>query len=206
MRWGLVPYWTKGVLLKHSTINVRAETIDPTVPRQTVPYRRAWKHGQRCIILANGYYEWYDAGTGERQPYYIRPIDSEGSSFMFAGLWDATTTTDGVEILSCAIITLPANELMASIHGDRQRMPAILPAADAEMWLKGSPQDAWRVLKQYPAEKMMVWRVSEKVNNPENDGPELIERLVEVPAIDLPCNAPVFRPRPAHGLPLSQNV
>ncbi len=182
MRWGLVPHWAKGVPPRHSIINASLETIDPSAPKQAVPYRRPWKYGQRCIILANGFYEWQDNGAGKRQPFYIRPNDpGEGASFMFAGLWESSTTADGVEILSCTIITMPANELMAKIHNDKQRMPAILEAQDVDTWLSVSPEAAHKVLKPYPSELMMAWRVSKKVNSPTNNSPELLMPLISQP-------------------------
>lgn len=170
MRWGLIPGFAHGIAGKFNTINCRIETME-TGPA----YRTAWKRGQRCIILASGFYEWHTNDDGTRQPYYIRPSDpDEGAAFMLAGLWDSSTTAEGVEILSCTIITMPANELMAEIHNDKQRMPAILEPEDAATWLTGSADTARQVLKQYPSELMMGYKVSSRVNAAKNNGSELL--------------------------------
>lgn len=101
-------------------------------------------------------------------------LSDPDAAFMLAGLRDSSTTAEGVDVLSCTIITMPANELMAEIHNDKQRMPAILEPEDAATWLTGSADAAKLVLKQYPAELMMAYKVSSRVNAAKNNGPELL--------------------------------
>jgi putative SOS response-associated peptidase YedK len=125
LRWGLVPFFARGVPPKYSTINARVETIE-TAPS----YRGPWKRGQRCMLLASGFYEWHIKEDGTKQPYYITVADQE--LFGFAGLWDRSEAADGAAIESATIITMPANLLMAEIHNGRARMPAILAVEQRE--------------------------------------------------------------------------
>ncbi len=168
LRWGLVPFFAKGKPGPYSTINARLETI--TTQNS---YRGPWARGQRCLQLASGFYEWHEA-NGRKAPYYIHLADQE--LFAFASLWDRSVGEDTV-IESCAIITLPANELMHDIHntgGRPHRMPAILRREDLEIWLSGSAEEARAVLKPYPADLMVAYEVSTRVNSSKNNGPELI--------------------------------
>lgn len=172
-RWGLIPNFAKGVAGKYTTFNARIESFE-TGPA----FRTAWKRSQRCIILVSGFYEWHNNENGSRQPYYIRPSDPDtGAGFIMAGLWDSSTTAEGVETLSCTIITMPANELMAEIHNDKHRMPAILAQEDVDTWLSGSAEAARAVLKQYPSELMMGYKVSNRVNASRNNGAELLQAI-----------------------------
>jgi putative SOS response-associated peptidase YedK len=168
MRWGLIPQFANGEAGAYSTINARVETM-----RTSPAYRMAWRKGQRCLVLASAFYEWQDV-PGGRQPHYIGCADQE--VFAFAGLWDSSTAPDGNTILSCTIITLPASPLMAQIHNSKQREPAILCVADHDAWLGGTAEEAMACLRQYPDELRSAWPVSRQVNNPRNDGPELIAR------------------------------
>ncbi len=173
MRWGLIPFFAKGIAGHYNTINCRIESME-TSPA----YRHAWKNGQRCIMPVSGFYEWHVNEDGAKQPFYIRPSDpSEEACFICAGLWDASTTAEGETILSCTMITMHANELMTEIHNTKERMPALLEAEDAEAWLNGTPDEARNALKQYQSELMIAWRVSKKVNNSRNDGSDLIQPL-----------------------------
>jgi putative SOS response-associated peptidase YedK len=128
MRWGLVPFFAHGATPKYSTINARAETL-----ATAASYRMPWRRGQRCILPAAGFYEWQLAADGSKIPWFIRTADQE--VFGFAGLWDRSVGTDGTELLSCTIVTLPANALLARIHNVKQRMPAILDRGDQADWL-----------------------------------------------------------------------
>jgi putative SOS response-associated peptidase YedK len=176
MRWGLVPFFANGVPPKYSTINARAETIDTSAA-----FRGCWQRGQRCIIPAAGFYEWHTQDDGQRWPYYIRPTGDD-DLFAIAGLWDRSVSAVGEETLSCTVITLAANKLLARIHNDKQRMPAIIDRADIETWLSGSTQDARTLLKPYPSERMVAWPVSKSVNTPKNNNPDLIRPVdVDVP-------------------------
>jgi putative SOS response-associated peptidase YedK len=171
LRWGLIPYFAQGIPPKYSTINARIETV-----QTAASYRGPWARGQRCLVVARGFYEWQTQADGKsRVPYYIHLNDQD--IFAFAGLWDSSRTDAGAWIESCVHITLPANRLLGEIHNSKQRMPAILAREDREAWLSGSPEEAWATLKPYPDEHMVAWPVSTRVNKPDNDEPELIEPL-----------------------------
>ena len=169
LRWGLIPYFAQGVPPKYSTINARIETV------QTAPsYRGPWNRGQRCLVVAQGFYEWQtQSDRKSRVPYYIHLNDQE--IFAFAGLWDASKTAQGTWVESCVHLTMPANHLLAEIHNTQRRMPAILARKDREAWLSGSPEEAWASLKPYPDEHLVAWPVSSRVNKPANDDAQLIE-------------------------------
>ena len=126
---------------------------------------------------AAGFYEWQVQPDGTKQPYYIRPAGDD-EVFSIAALWDRSRTDSGEDVLSCAIITMPANELLAEIHNAKQRMPLILPPEAVDTWLAGTPEEAKALLVPYPSELMRAHPVSKRVNKPENDDPELLT-LVE---------------------------
>lgn len=124
-----------------------------------------------------GFYEWKLMPDGKtKQPYFIRP-SANRTTFALAALWDRSVTPIGEEILSCAVITMPANELLREIHNTKQRMPAILQHEDIDAWLSGSPEQARAVLHEYPSDHMVAWPVSKRVNAPANNGPDLIEPI-----------------------------
>jgi len=162
MRWGLVPFFAHGVAPRYSTINARAETL-----ATAASYRMPWRRGQRCILPAAGFYEWQLAPDGTKIPWFIRTADQE--IFGFAGLWDRSVGTDGTEVLSCTIVTLPANALLARIHNAKHRMPAILERGDQADWLGGDAAGAERALRPYPEARLLAWPVSRRVNSPRND-------------------------------------
>lgn len=166
MRWGLIPFFAHGVPGKYSTINARAETV-ATSPA----YRGAWKRAQRCLIPANGFYEWQEVAGG-KQPWFIRLRDSE--LFAFAGLWDRSVTAAGEAIHSCAIVTLPATPFMAEIHNTRQREPALIRPQEQADWLGSDPAAAQAVLHGAAPGELVAHRVSRRVNSPRNQGPELL--------------------------------
>lgn len=170
MRWGLVPFFAHGETPRYSTINARVETL-----ATAASYRMPWRRGQRCILPAAGFYEWHVDADGTKTPWFIR--DADRAVFGFAGLWDRSVRTDGSEVYSCTIVTLPANPLLARIHNVRQRMPAILGRAAQADWLGEDPAAAARALQPYPAERLRAWPVSRRVNSPRNDGAELIAPL-----------------------------
>jgi putative SOS response-associated peptidase YedK len=169
LRWGLVPAWAKGIPPKLSTINARVETV-ATAPS----YRGPWKHRQRCILPAIGFYEWQIRESG-KQPFYIHLVDQ--LLFGFAGLWDASIAADGAVLESCTVLTMPANPLMAEIHNAKARMPAILRREDHDAWLTGDAEAAMRCLVPYPQELMRAYPVSTAVNSPRSNGPRLIEPM-----------------------------
>jgi putative SOS response-associated peptidase YedK len=170
LRWGLVPFFARGKIGSYSTINARVETVETSAS-----YRTPWKRGQRCVLPAQGFYEWHVNGDSSKQPFYIHLNDQP--VFGFAGLWDKSIAEDGTVIESCTIITLPANSLMADIHNGRARMPAILAREQRETWLSGSADAARGALQGYPQELMVAYPVGKQVNSVRNNGAGLIEPL-----------------------------
>ena len=171
MRWGLIPYFARGVPPKYSTINARVETV-----RTAASYRGPWNRGQRCLVVVRGFFEWQvQADCKTKMPFYIRVNDQD--VFAFAGLWDSSRTDAGDRIESCTHITVPANGLVGEIHNTKQRMPAILAKEDREAWLTGSTEEAWAALKPYPDEHTIAWPVSTRVNSLRNNDAQLITPL-----------------------------
>jgi putative SOS response-associated peptidase YedK len=169
MRFGLIPFFAKGVAGGYSTINARVETIETSAC-----FRGPWKRGQRCLVLASGFYEWHLLADGKsKQPYFIKPADQE--SFAFAGLWDSSKAADGTVTYSFTIITLPASPLMAEIHNTKLRQPALLSADDCRTWLDGSAEQGRALLQPYPDDLMVAWPVSKRVNSPQTNDEKLIE-------------------------------
>jgi putative SOS response-associated peptidase YedK len=170
LRWGLIPFFARGVPPKYSTINARIETV-----QTAASYRGPWKRGQRCLVVAQGFYEWQVQTDGKTKvPFYIHTNDQD--VFAFAGLWDASRNDAGEYIESVTHITVPANGLLGEIHNAQQRMPAILEKSDREAWLTGTPEEAWETLVPYPDDLMVAWPVSTRVNTPKNNDAKLIER------------------------------
>jgi putative SOS response-associated peptidase YedK len=170
LRWGLVPFFAKGVPPRYSTINARLETL-----ATAASYRRPWARGQRCIQVAAGFYEWQLSADGRKLPYFIHLADRE--VFGFAGIWERSVTAEGITVESCAHITLPANDLLRDIHNagsHPHRMPAILKAEDHETWLSGSVAAAQETLSAYPADLMVAYPVSRRVNAPKHNDADLI--------------------------------
>jgi putative SOS response-associated peptidase YedK len=176
LRWGLVPFFAKGIPPKYSTINATIEKLT-----DGVSWRGPWRRGQRCILPAQGFYEWHLNEDGSKTPFFITCADQP--IFGFAGLWDSSRTADGTLLESCTIITMPPNPLLAEIHNVKQRMPAILQSEDIEAWLTASPDEARATLKPYPADSMVAWPVSPRVNTPRNNHASLIEK--ETPAVNV---------------------
>lgn len=170
MRWGLIPRFASGRPPMYSTINAAVEKLETTRT-----WRGPWTRGQRCILPALGFYEWHVLPGGTRHPYYIACADQP--LFAFAGLWDRSRADDGSETLSCAVVTLPANERMREIHNGGAnpfRMPAILAPAGVEAWLSGVPERARAALKPYPSIATVAYPVSPRVNSPENNDADLL--------------------------------
>ena len=160
MRWGLVPSWAKNPSIGSRLLNARAETLPEKPSFRTALTRR------RCIVPADGFYEWKKQGKA-KQPMRIHRKDDE--LFAFAGLWDEWQSPDGSPLRSCTIITVGPNELMASIHN---RMPAMLCPEDEGAWLKGSLQsvpELLSLLTPYPDEEIEAYPVSANVNSVAND-------------------------------------
>lgn len=159
MRWGLIPYWAYGVPLRASTINATVERID-----SAPSYKEPWQRGQRCILVMGGFYEPHVNEDGSREPYFLHLVDRE--VFGVAGLWERSRREDGSYVLSCTLITVPANRLLAQVHNDKQRMPAILAEEDHDLWLHGDHAQARAALRPYPDELLVAWQVLRRVNNP----------------------------------------
>jgi putative SOS response-associated peptidase YedK len=177
MRWGLIPFFAKGVAPRYSTINATVEKLD-----SGAVWSGPWKRAQRCILPAAGFYEWHLDAAGEKHPYFIHLADQE--VFGFAGLWDRSFNAAGTAIESCAIITVPGNDLMRQVHNTGThpyRMPAILTPGDYDAWLKGGAAEARSVLRQYPQDVMIAYQVSARVNSSQNDDEKLVE---PVPSTD----------------------
>lgn len=170
MHWGLIPHWAKRPDTSYRMINARAETV-----AEKPAFRNAFRH-RRCLIPADGYYEWKALVHG-KQPYYFSMKD--GRPFCFAGLWERWQPEDGEARESCTIITTGANALGAEIH---HRMPVILPADDYDRWLDPRIQQAdemLALLQPYPPQAMRVYPVSTLVNNARVDEARCITPLVD---------------------------
>jgi len=167
LRWGLIPRWADDPSIGNRMINARAETV-----AGKPSFRQAFKK-RRCLVVADGFFEWKKIG-GKKQPYYIHLKDDQ--PFGFAGLWERWNR-EGEEIQSCTIITTEPNELMKPIHN---RMPVIVQSTDYDRWLDPDFEDGkalQQVLRRYPAELMEAYPVSTLVNNPRNEAPGCIERF-----------------------------
>ena len=174
VRWGLVPFWAKDLKFGYRTINARAETV-ATAPAFRDAFRR-----RRCLVVADGFYEWQKRNGG-KQPYLVRVRGS--GPFAFAGLWESwTDKASGERTESCTIIVTRANALVAPIH---DRMPVILAPADYAAWLDPAAADGRTLLRPYPAESMEAWPVSPRVGNVKNDDAELAEPVAVQSALDL---------------------
>lgn len=166
-QWGLIPAWAKDPKIGSRMINARSETL-----AEKPSFKNAYKR-RRCLVLADGFYEWKKAeGSRTKTPIYIRL--ASGEPFGFAGLWESWHGPDGAHMLSCTIITTTPNQLLAEIH---DRMPVILPGQAYEQWLdpaERAPDQLQGLLKPYPAAEMSAHPVSTLVNNPKNDTPQCI--------------------------------
>ncbi len=169
MIWGLVPSWSKGPDTRYSMINARAETINVKPA-----YKGAFRH-RRCLIPANGFYEWRKLPDGSKQPYYISAED--GDILSFAGVWEDWLGPDGSEIDSFAIVTVPGKGMIRQVH---DRMPVILPPDTHSAWLDPETQkrEAMALLQSGTSEGITMKPVSTMVNATRNDHPGLIEETV----------------------------
>lgn len=165
LNWGLVPAWAKDPAIANRMINARAETVI-----EKPAFRSAFQY-RRCLIPADGYYEWATMG-GRKQPYYVRP--KEGGLFGFAGLYEHWRDPQR-SVDSCTIITTDANEVTRSVHA---RMPVILPLAAYAHWLDYDNNDLdalAALLAPAPSDAMRIDPVSVRVNDVKNDDAALIE-------------------------------
>ncbi len=170
--WGLIPSWAKDPEIGNRMINARAETLT-----EKPAFRAAFRR-RRCLVLADGFYEWRQVpGSKRKIPMYIKL--ASGKPFAFAGLWEVWHSPDGSVIPSATIITTHPNALMEPIHN---RMPVILPQEAYDIWLTTGEQDPEllsSLLKPYPPEEMVAHPVSTLVNDPKNELPDCILPLAE---------------------------
>mgnify|MGYP001205282563 CR=1 FL=1 len=167
MRWGLIPSWAKDPAAMRPAVNARAETLDSR------PSFRTSLINRRCLIPANGFYEWKKSGK-VTSPYYIHRKDEE--LFAFAGLYDLWRSPDGELIRTCVIITTPPNLLVSRYH---DRMPAILSPDEEARWVDPRPlseHERRMLLVPYPDDLLEAYPVSSAVNSPCNEGQNLIVR------------------------------
>jgi putative SOS response-associated peptidase YedK len=165
-RWGLVPSWAKDIAIGSRMINARAETLDEKPSFRTLLRRR------RCLVLADGFYEWRRNSDGSKTP--LRILMQDGAAFAMAGLWDVWNTPQGERLRICTIITTEPNSLAAQIH---DRMPAILTHTAEGEWLNkfnDDPAYLKSLLAPYSAADMYAYPVSPRVNSVRNEGVELI--------------------------------
>ncbi len=170
MRWGFVPSPVQGAVTRLGAAHISSRLLDTSRD-----FGKAWLHGQRCIVPLAGFYVWQRAPQGFRQPYYVRVVNRE--VFGAAAVWARAVTDDDDVIESCALVMVPANELMAEIDNVGQRMPAILTRETYEKWLGGTPVDARDLLQTYPASRMVGHTVSPRVNLLKYDDASLIRPL-----------------------------
>jgi putative SOS response-associated peptidase YedK len=160
MRWGLLPSWAKDMSIGYKTINARSETV-----ATTPSFREAFK-SQRCLVPADGFYEWEKNGK-TKQPYCFEVKD--GELFAFAGLWDRWISPQGELVESCTILTTTPNSLLADIH---DRMPVILSPDDYDLWLDPAfshTSSVSGILKPFDPAVMRRYPVSARVNQVQND-------------------------------------
>lgn len=173
-RWGFTPPWLEEAKKAPPPINARAETLS-----ERPMFRGALRY-QRCLIPADGFYEWKPIpGVKRKQPFFVRL--EGGQMFAFAGLYANAPANEDNEP-SCAIITTEANELMSQIH---DRMPAILSPDEEQAWLdrqENRSQQVVRLLRPYPSDEMEAYPVSTLVNSAGSEGPQLIEPAPEPPS------------------------
>lgn len=167
MRWGLVPSWAGDMKSGYATFNARADSV-----ASKPAFRSAWRAGRRCLVLADGFYEWRKT---DKQPFFITLGNRQPMAL--AGLWDIWKPTAGDAVHSCTVITTDANALIRDIH---DRMPVILGPEDWAAWLGEDPaSDPASLLKSFPPERMMLWPVNKRVGNVKNDDASLIVRVSE---------------------------
>ena len=166
MRWGLVPFWAKDLKIGNRMINTKSETL-----AEKASFRNAFKK-RRCLVLADGFYEWHKEGK-EKIPTYI--FQKSREPFAFAGLWETWKSPEDEVLKSCTIVTTEPNSFIVPIHN---RMPALLSEEAEALWLDPMTEDPevlQRLLVPSPPELMDSYPISTLVNYPKNQGRELIE-------------------------------
>jgi putative SOS response-associated peptidase YedK len=165
LKWGFIPSWAKDEKIAYKMINAKSETV------LEKPAFRQSLFKKRCIIPADGFYEWKSVGNGKQPMRFV--LNSRGL-FSMAGLYDTWVSADGVKVHTCTILTTQANDLVRGIH---DRMPCILTSEQAAVWLNRNEQDPLRLLsllQPFPSETMTVYPVSNRVGNVKHDDPDCI--------------------------------
>lgn len=168
LKWGLVPSWAKDQKVGYKMINARAETA-----AEKPSFRHAFKK-KRCLVIADAFYEWKRTDDG-KTPMLARM--KSGKPFAFAGLWETWKSPEGEVVNSCTILTTEANGLMGAIH---DRMPVILTEEGEKTWLDPKIEDPHilgKLLKPFDSAEMEAFEVSDAVNSPKHNGPELIQKV-----------------------------
>jgi putative SOS response-associated peptidase YedK len=166
VRWGMVPRWAKDPSIGHRMINARGETV-ATKPAFRNAFRR-----HRCLVPANGFYEWTQGADGRKQPLWIGMRDA--GVFGFAGLCERWLGPDGQPLDTCTILTTQANAMIAKLH---DRMPVIVGPEDYARWLDPDDVAPQELVKPFDPERMTYYAVSTKVNNVRHDDASCIERM-----------------------------
>jgi putative SOS response-associated peptidase YedK len=167
-RWGFVPSWSKELSAGYKMINARAESV-----ADKPSFRQAFQN-QRCLVVADGFYEWKKEGPTKR-PFYIRL--KSGEPIGFAGLYNVWKSPEGEQICTSTIITTDANEIIQPLH---DRMPAIASPGAYDLWLDPTIHDKallQNILKPYASEAIDIYEVTPKVNSPKNNSPENIQKI-----------------------------
>ncbi len=167
-RWGFIPFWAKDPSIGYKMINARSETIT-----KKPSFKNVFKKN-RCLIVADGFYEWRKEGK-IKIPIYIH--HKSGEPFGFAGLYNSWTAPGGDPICTCTIITTNANKLLRPVH---DRMPVIIPKEKHELWLDPTKQDETDLLpllKPFDSKEMATYDVSQVVNSPKNNSPACIKPI-----------------------------
>ena len=170
-RWGLIPSWAKDPKIGNRMINARAETLADR------PGFRAAFSRRRCLVLADGFYEWRSEGKKKgsgSQPYYFRL--ASGDPFAFAGLWEVWRSPEDELWHTCTLITCPADDKVAYVH---ERMPVILSKPEMWQWLDpaADPKELQALLDPYPSEQITMYPIQPLVNSPAIEQPQLIEPI-----------------------------
>ena len=168
LQWGLIPSWTEDPSIGSRLINARAEGL-----ADKPAFRAAFRY-RRCLVVADGFYEWKGRGRA-KQPFFFRMRNAK--PFGFAGLWEHWSDSEGSYIETCTIITTEANSITGAVH---DRMPVILHPEDYDRWLESKLQNPAlleSLLRPYPSEEMVTYPVSPEVNSPSKDEPEFIKPL-----------------------------
>lgn len=169
MRWGLVPFWAKDASIGTRLINARSDSL-----AEKPAFREAWKR-RRCLVPATAFYEWQAPQEGSsrtKRPFAVatRRSGDDGAIFALGGLWERWRSPEHDELVSFCVITVDANDLMRPLH---HRMPLIVPESAWDRWL-GDATPPSDLLAPFDAGAMRAWPVSTLVNNPRNDGPDLL--------------------------------